>query len=209
MNIGEHETSGGVELPLDTGATWLEHQTSDSDEELIGRWRTGDEDAFEQLFLRYYRPIYRVLYGLTHDAHEAEDLAQETFVMLYRQPPRLQAGSALGAWLYRVAANRGFNALRSARRAQQRLERAGLTDDTIEPDAELLRHEERARVRAVLGSLAERDAKLLVLRNAGLSYAEMAAALQIAPGSVGTFLVRAERAFIKSYERLGGADHGD
>ena len=56
--------------------------------------------------------------------------------------------------------------------------------------------------RAALARLPERTAKLLLLRYAGLSYAEIAAALQVAPGSVGTLLVRAERAFIQTYEQL-------
>jgi RNA polymerase sigma-70 factor (ECF subfamily) len=70
-----------------------------------------------------------------------------------------------------------------------------------DPQDEYLRHEERERVRAALARLPERQGKLLLLRHAGLSYAEMAAALEVAPGSIGTLLVRAERAFLVEYER--------
>jgi RNA polymerase sigma-70 factor (ECF subfamily) len=66
--------------------------------------------------------------------------------------------------------------------------------------AELLRAEERARVRAALAQLPERQSQLLLLRHAGLAYTEIAAIVDVAPGSVGTLLARAERAFITEYE---------
>jgi RNA polymerase sigma factor (sigma-70 family) len=65
--------------------------------------------------------------------------------------------------------------------------------DQADPHDELLRAEERARVREALARLPERQGKLLLLRYAGLSYAEVAATLESAPGSVGTLLARAER----------------
>ena len=71
-----------------------------------------------------------------------------------------------------------------------------------DPQDEYLRREERERVQAALARLPERTAKLLVLRHAGLAYAEIAAALQVAPGSVGTLLVRAERAFEAAYAQV-------
>ena len=184
---------------LDTSAAWIK-QFAASDDVLLERLRRHDETAFEDLFLRYYPQVYRVLFGVVGNAQEAEDLVQETFIVLYRRPPRLPNATALGPWLYRVAVNRGYNALRGARRARLRVEQ--LPIDAAQPDdpaAEYLRREERARVRLTLARLAERDAKLLLLRYAGLSYAEIAAAMEVAAGSVGTLLVRAERAFTKAY----------
>jgi RNA polymerase sigma-70 factor (ECF subfamily) len=180
---------------------------SDSDEELIERLRQADNAAFEQLFLRYYSQVYRVVYGLVGNREEAEDLAQETFLTLYYQPPA--AGVTLVAWLCRVALNRGYNALRGQRRAQLRAERLAAPPDSVDPHAELLRAEERARVRAAIAQLPERQGQLLLLRHAGLSYAEIAGALGVAPGGVGTLLARAERAFLGTYERLNQAEHED
>jgi RNA polymerase sigma-70 factor (ECF subfamily) len=171
----------------------------DPDAALLERLHSGDSGAFEDLFLRYYAPVYRVLYDVVGNAQEAEDLAQETFTVLYRQPPRLDGDNALGAWLYRIAVNRAYNALRAEQRSQRRIGWA-VTEHEHDPQDEYLRREERERVRAALARLPERTAKLLLLRHAGLAYAEIAAALQVAPGSVGTLLVRAERAFVQSYE---------
>jgi RNA polymerase sigma-70 factor (ECF subfamily) len=82
------------------------------------------------------------------------------------------------------------------------------TQQQSDPQDEYLRREERERVRAALARLPERSAKLLLLRHAGLAYAEIAAALQVAPGSVGTLLVRAERAFLAAYAREGSGVRG-
>jgi RNA polymerase sigma-70 factor, ECF subfamily len=174
---------------------------TDSDAALLERLRSGDNTAFDELFLRHYAVVYRVLYGVVGHAQEAEDLAQETFTALYRQPPRLDGSGALGGWLYRVAVNRAYNALRSKQRLQRRLGWVE-PDQQSDPQDEYLRREERERVRAALARLPERTAKLLLLRYAGLSYAEIAGALELAPASVGTLLARAERAFEAAYMQL-------
>jgi RNA polymerase sigma-70 factor (ECF subfamily) len=179
-----------------------DYAVTDSDAALLERLRSGDGAAFEELFLRHYATVYRVLYGVVGNVQEAEDLAQEIFAALYGQPPRLSGPGALGPWLYRVAVNRAYNALRSKQRLQRRI---GWVEpqQQSDPQDEYVRREERERVRAALARLPERTAKLLVLRHAGLSYAEVAAALEVAPGSVGTLLARAERAFAAAYGEDG------
>jgi RNA polymerase sigma-70 factor (ECF subfamily) len=182
-----------------------DYAVTNSDATLLERLRSGDSTAFDELFLRHYAAVYRVLYGVVGNAQEAEDLAQETFTALYRQPPRLDGSGALGGWLYRVAVNRAYNALRSDGRLQRRLERVELEQQS-DPQDEYVRREERERVRAALARLPERTAKLLLLRYAGLSYAEIAAVLQVAPSSVGTLLARAERAFVAAYQRMNQSE---
>src|SRR5829696_5999487 len=96
----------------------------EADSKLLANWTRGDGAAFEQLFLRYYGQVLRVLHGVTGRLDEAEDLAQETFLELYRNPPRLGTAGRLAPWLHRVALNRAYNAMRGERRARQRIERA-------------------------------------------------------------------------------------
>jgi RNA polymerase sigma-70 factor (ECF subfamily) len=173
----------------------------ETDETLLAQWRSqNDNTAFDALFQRHYERVYRVVYNLVGSREEAEDLAQETFLALYHTPPSLKDNEGgLAAWLCRVALNRGYNTLRSNRRAQQRMERLGEPLSGMEgsdPYSMAVRAEERAYVQAILAQLPERQSKLLLLRYAGLSYAEIAATLGIAPGSVGTLLARAERAFL-------------
>jgi RNA polymerase sigma-70 factor (ECF subfamily) len=144
-----------------------------------------------------------MLYRMTGDWAEAEDLALEAFVQLYRRPPANQEN--LGGWLYRVASNLGLNALRSHRRRKDREEEAGrlklMDAPEIDPAKALEIADEQQHVRQTLALLKPRDAQALLLRYSGLSYAELAAALQVAPSSVGTLLARAEAAFKKQYGR--------
>lgn len=171
----------------------------ESDGALLERLRRGDEAAFEELFVRHYATVYRVLYGLTGRREAAEDAAQETFLILYQRPPA--SHQPLRPWLCRVALNIARNALRSERRDAARVERAAQAPTAADPSEAAERAEERERVRAALATLPQRQAHLLILRHAGLSYAEVAAALDLAPGSIGTLLARAERAFAEVYAR--------
>ena len=146
--------------------------------------------------------------------HEAEDLAQETFLRLFRSLPQGNfAGGRAGdsahnvrAWLYRVATNLAYNAVRGNRRREQREERASASGPAPQdPSVVAERSSDCYAVRRVLASLPERQSKLLLLRHAGLSYRELAEALDVAPASVGTLLARAHRAFEAAYRQSGAA----
>ena len=181
---------------------------------LLARLRAGDEAAFTRLFEQHWDGVYRLLARLVGDGHLAGDLAQEVFVQLYRRPPDGDPdgdGAPLRAWLFRVALNHGYNALRADRRRRRREDvvardpsapagaaAAGLANDSALLEA-ANRAEERDAVRRTLLLLPERQRDCLVLRSEGLSYAEIAAAVGVAPGSVGTLLARAERAFKAAY----------
>jgi RNA polymerase sigma-70 factor (ECF subfamily) len=160
---------------------------------------------FESLFQEHWNRVCGVVYRLVGDWAEAEDLALDALWQLYRRPPR--DVSNLGGWLYRVATRLGFNALRSRRRRQHYELESGfqvLDMDTHDDPAQALEQaQERQRVRATLSCMKPRSAELLILRHSGLSYSEIAAALGIAPGSVGTLLSRAEREFEQSYQEQG------
>lgn len=162
--------------------------------------------AFEALFVQYYTRVYAVLFRLVGDRAEAEDLTLETFWKLWQQPP--PHADNLAGWLYRVATRLGYNALRAAQRRQRYEQAAGETielDAGADPAEEAERALKRARVRAVLARMSERDAQLLMLRYAGLAYKEIATALGVSPTSVGTLLMRAEAEFENLYSE--GDDH--
>ena len=96
--------------------------------------------------------------GLVGTREAAEDLTQETFLELYRHAPVLSPGVGLVSWLCRVALNKGYNTLRGQRRAQNRMEQFAELGEQ-DPYAELLRVEDRERVREVLKRLPERQSK--------------------------------------------------
>ena len=175
--------------------------TTLSDNLLLDGIGRGDTAAFEALFRRHYDRVYGLLFRLVGNRVEAEDLTQEVFLKLYRRPLRGSREHNVAAWLYQVATNMGYNHIRGRRRFWQRNvvlvpEANSRQDDPAERAAE---RETRAAVRAALARLPERQVQLLLLRQMGLSYAELAEACEVAPGSVGTLLARAAEAFRKAY----------
>ncbi|NUM44857.1 MAG: sigma-70 family RNA polymerase sigma factor [Anaerolineales bacterium] len=159
---------------------------------------------FETAFHTHWPRIHALLFRLTGDPDQAEDLALEVFLRLHREPRLLTPGQNLPAWLHRVAANLGYNALRAARRRQKYETEAGQLDLQTNPFPDPVREAERlaeqAHVRRTLAHMKPRDAQLLLLRHSGLSYAELAAALQLNPASIGQLLSRAEKEFEKKYQ---------
>ncbi|MFQ5576085.1 MAG: sigma-70 family RNA polymerase sigma factor [Anaerolineae bacterium] len=177
-----------------------------TDAHLLTRLQAGDEASFEALFLRHYDRVYGVLFRLFGNRADAEDVAQQVFLKLYHAPHRIRLRGNevnLAGWLYRVAVNSGYNTLRSQKRRRNWYLKLAhrRPPEPLHPDPAdaLADREEQARVRAVLATMKPRDAKLLLLRHSGLSYKELAAALNLAPGSIGSLLTRAERAFAHKY----------
>lgn len=171
--------------------------------------RGNVETHFEMLFQQHWARICAVLYRLVGDWDEAEDLAVDAFWQLYSQPPRQDHN--LAGWLYRVATNLGFNALRARKRRQHYEQESGyrilVEDAPVDPARQAEQSLERRQVRQVLTLMKPRSAELLVLRHSGLSYAEIGAALDLAPGSVGTLLARAEQEFEQIYLQEEGGQH--
>lgn len=166
-----------------------------------------DEEAFEAVFTRYYPLVYQLAYRCTGQRDEADDIAQEVFLRFYRTPPRATSDGERRAWLCRVATNLGLNALRSWQRRVSHEEKAsqdgqpGSAEDAAElnPEQQVIAHEQAAFIRSVLAELPERQQTYILLRSAGLSYAEIALVTGVAPASVGSLLARAEREFRRRY----------
>lgn len=155
--------------------------------------------SFRALFELYYAPLCRRLTALTGDPVLAEDIVQESFLRLYLSlPPDL---SNPGAWLNRVAVNLAYNELKRARRRGplEALAAGKGQAAPADPVEEVERRDEVERVRVALNRLTPRERFALLLRHSGYSYAEIAAAIHIAPTSVGTILARAQRNFRAVY----------
>jgi RNA polymerase sigma-70 factor (ECF subfamily) len=159
----------------------------------------------EDVFRRDYPVVVAVAARVLGSRDSAEDVAQEVFLSFGRSS--VPAGEARG-WLSVAAAHTALNLLRSGRRRASREETAAATDDTVVPDVAeaVVTLEDRSRVRAALARLPRKQAVALVLRHSGLSYADVAAALDMSPGSVGTTVRRAESALRKELNRHASSD---
>lgn len=159
----------------------------------------------EEVFRTHYGRVVAIATRVLGSRDEAEDVAQEVFLTFGRSAvPAAEAGG----WLSVAAAHTALNHLRSHRRRTSREERAThdrgtAVGEPVAPDVAdtVVTLDERRRVRAALGQLPRRQAVALVLRHSGLSYAEVAVALDLSPGSVGTTVRRAETALRKELNR--------
>lgn len=157
---------------------------------------------FDALFEQHWTPLCRMLYGILGDWDEAEDSALEAFLKLSRTPPADH--SQPSGWLYRVASNLGLNALRARARRKRYEALVPEPQNSEDPAVAAERRLEQIRVRETLAGIKPAAAQILLLRYSGLSYAEIAAAMEISPSSVGAQLARAEKAFEARFRSAEG-----
>lgn len=153
--------------------------------------------SFEATFERLYPSLHRYLLRLTGDADAAEDLAQEAFVRLLENDV---AEEEERVWIFTVATNLLRDQARKVTRRKRLLSAVPvLPSATPAPDEEAARSESIDRVRTALDQLAPRDRQILLMREEGFKYDEIARAVGVAPGSVGTLISRALRRFAEVY----------
>src|SRR3954469_17904524 len=175
----------------------------DARTQVIDRMETQpDPWNFDACFHANYRRIARAIARIVGDTGRAEEIAVETFWKLWRTP---QAhGENAGGWLYRTAVRLGLNDLRGHERRNKYEQLSDPPPAALTPEEVHAAEEERKQVRQVLATLDPRDAELLLLRSYGLTYEEVAAAVDVKPTSVGTLIARAQQAFRKEYIKLYG-----
>lgn len=153
---------------------------------------------FDEIYRRHYASLFRYMCRLTGDADAAEDATQEAFLSLLRRNlPEDEAKP----WLFTVATNHVRDTARRAetrRRLGPKVEQLKVTP--VRPDEVTERREAIGSVREVLGRIPDRDRRILLLREEGFSYKEIAATIDVAPSSVGTLIARALRRFAAEYK---------
>jgi RNA polymerase sigma-70 factor (ECF subfamily) len=154
-----------------------------------------DYDAF---FKRIYPSLHRYVHRMTGDADSADDIAQEAFVrLLSRSMPEDEAR----LWLFTVATNLFRDSARTVKRRERLLSAVPMNVGSLPaPDDSVERAQEIQRVRAALDRLTPRERQMLLMREEGFRYEEIASVTSVAPGSVGTLLARALRRFAAAYD---------
>jgi RNA polymerase sigma-70 factor (ECF subfamily) len=156
---------------------------------------------FEATFRAQYARIATVIARVVRDPARAEELAVEVFLKFWRTP---QAHSEkAGGWLYKVAVRKGLDELRRRTRRTRYEHLVGFVRVPT-PEEICAATEEQELVRLVLAVMERRQAELLLLYSHGLSYEEMASALDLKSVSIGTLLNRAQQIFRKEYTKRHG-----
>jgi RNA polymerase sigma-70 factor (ECF subfamily) len=180
---------------------------SSAEAQFLERLRAGEAAAFNRLVEERHADIYALLYRLTEDPEEARDLTQETFLQAFRHLAGFRGDADLRTWLYRIAVNQARNRWRWWKR--RRRDRtvsldapigdasdtplsAGLrSQDAGDPEEQALSRERERALLAALRTLSRPYRELIVLRDIeGLSYEEVALALEINVGTVKSRLSR-------------------
>jgi RNA polymerase sigma-70 factor, ECF subfamily len=161
---------------------------------LIARARQGDLRAFEEIVRLYERRVYGVALRIVRAHDVADDVAQEAFVRAWRSLDRFEIGRPFGPWVCRIAANLAVNHVRSPRAREEGLPEGHAETRSAEPGplgAVLDAEARRVLDDAVAGLPAEQRAVFVLRAVEEMSYAEIADALGISPGTVMSRLFRA------------------
>jgi RNA polymerase sigma-70 factor (ECF subfamily) len=177
-----------------------------SDLSLVRRVQRGDKGAFDALVLKYQHKVVKLVMRYVRNPAEAEDIAQEAFIKAYRALPQFRGDSAFYTWLYRIAINTAKNAVVSRDRSpidfdldlqnsDESYDMQGRLKDSETPEALTLTEEIRSTVNSAIDALPEDLRTAIVLRELeGLSYEEIADAMECPVGTVRSRIFRAREA---------------
>jgi RNA polymerase sigma-70 factor (ECF subfamily) len=205
-------------------STALRYQQSDPDVRLMMRVRNDDAAAYEELVRKYQPRLVRLMRTMGPHSDMAEDLAQETFMRVWRARHRYEAGAKFSTWLFTIAANVSRNATRSAGRRQEVnevdapmsgegsqavgiLAATALDASGLMPGRMVEGSERGEIIRKAVEALGERQRTALMLsRFENLSYAEIAEAMGLSTKAVKSLLSRARvnlREILQPYIEAG------
>jgi RNA polymerase sigma-70 factor (ECF subfamily) len=183
---------------------------------LLRRLRERDEKAFQELVEKHQNQIFNLLYRMIGNRAEAEDLAQEVFITVFKSIDQFRGDSKLSTWLYRVAANHCKNRIkylvRRHDRGQVELDEGkdggldgpalGAPKPSPRPDLQLEGAEMEQVLQAAIADLDEEQRILVILRDVEeLSYEEICAITDLPEGTVKSRLHRARMALRKRLQK--------
>ena len=170
-----------------------------SDDQALARARAGDREGFRLLVERHSGTLYRLAHRMTGTAHDAEDVVQETFLRAYRRLDQFEDRSQVGSWLFRIAANCGYDLLRARQRKERRGEgdlgldaAEALPADEAGPERLAEGSDVRRRVTAAMDAMSDRERSAFTLRHfEGWTIAEISEALGLDESAPKQSIVRA------------------
>lgn len=162
--------------------------------------------VFDEAFTLHHRTVFRAARSVVQDAALAEDVTQEVFLRLYNNLDSLADAEMLRPWLIRVAINVARNTIRGNIRANTREENyvkesAEVSVYSVETDFE--QKEQESEINRALNKIKEPLRSCLILKQQGLSYREIAESLSLNETSIGQYVARARKEFVRFYGKIG------
>jgi len=185
-----------------------------TEKDLIQKAKSGDQDAFEQLVLAHQNKVYTICVHMVTDREEAADLAQEAFLKAWRNLSSFQGESSFATWMYRLTTNVCLDYLRKQSRRQNISTAVSLDDEdsgwtepadhSQDPQVHLEREERKRALTRALQELPEHHRRPLIMREvSGMSYQEIADALDTDLGTIKSRIARARERLRKILLRDG------
>ena len=182
----------------------------DSDAVAVAQAREGDQDAFGMLVERHSLRLFQLVYRMTGNEQDAEDVVQETFLRAYKQLTRFESRAGFGTWLHRIAANCSLDLLRKRKRQDEKVEAVepesedpllSLSSQAPAPDDQVFHLEVRQKVEAVMEQLTAMERAAFVLRHfEGKSIEEIGSALGTGPSATKQSIFRAVQKLRRALE---------
>ncbi|MEA2448011.1 MAG: hypothetical protein QOK47_1648, partial [Actinomycetota bacterium] len=177
---------------------------------LVLRFKAGDTAAYDAIYERYMARVNGICRRMLIDPHDVQEASQEAFLRVYQALGRFNGRYELGAWIARITTNVCLDNLRSRSRRPKEMApleaidlELALEGEPETPETLIIRNAEGRRVRKVLASLPPLHRAAIVLRDfEGLSYVEIAGALQITESQVKALLHRARGRFKRDWSSL-------
>ena len=215
MNKGRHPASNSKEVRA---------KEAEDDRLLITQAQAGDTAAFRKLVERHQRRAFAIALALVRDENDARELVQDAFLRVFKSLHNFQGGSSFFTWLYRIITNLSIDLIRKPGRQTNDVDDARLeTEESQDTDlpfvsrfegadpADVVRRREiGARLQTALDALPSYHRAVIVMREIeGLSYQEMAQAMDVSKGTIMSRLFHArqklQRALADCYQEQVGA----
>jgi RNA polymerase sigma-70 factor, ECF subfamily len=221
---GATESLEGVNRGRFTASNRAERQReAEQDGVLVGRAQKGDMQAFRKLVERHQRRAFAIAIGLVRDENDAREIVQEAFLRVFRSLDKFQGGSSFFTWLYRIVTNLAIDLMRKpARREAELFDTTSAQDDAepspflgqldgVDPLHMVERRQIAERISRALDDLPPYHRSVILMREVeGMSYQEMAEAMQVSKGTIMSRLFHArqklQRALIDCYREQNGRD---
>lgn len=184
-----------------------------NEQDWIRRAAAGDPEAFEQLMLKYQKPIYNLTLRMTGNPDDAFDLTQEAFIRAWKAIDSVRADGAFSSWLYRLASNVCIDHLRAMKRKKTvslvfeedgEEQTMDVPDPSPSPEELVLLKADRECVERAMNELAVEQRQVLTLRLInGLSYEQISEILDVPEGTVKSRISRAREALRKKIQQSG------